>query len=61
MKASSGYVNDYLNDTIFYGLYELQQEGVIDEVVDSTPIISLYKEYEERIPKQHLWGGMTTF
>lgn len=61
MKASSGYINDYLNDTIFYGLYELQQEGVIDEVIDSTPIISLYKEYEERIPKQHLWGGMTTF
>lgn len=60
-RASGGYINDYLNDTIFYGLYELQQEGVITEVVDSTPIISLYKEYKERIPKQNLWGGMTTF
>lgn len=61
MKASSGYINDYLNDTIFYGLYELQQDGIIDEVVDSTQIISLYDEFKEQIPKQNLWGGMTTF
>lgn len=60
-KASGGYINDYLNDTIFYGLYELQQEGIIEEVVDSTPIISLYKSYQEQIPTQNLWGGMTTF
>jgi len=32
-----------------------------DDVVDSTQIISLYKEYEGRIHPQHLWGGMTTF
>lgn len=60
-RASGGYINDYLNDTIFYGLYELQQKGIINEVVDSTPIISLYKEWETKISKQHLWGGMTTF
>lgn len=60
-KISGGFINDYLNDTIFYGLYELQQEGIISEIIDSTPIISLYKEYKNVIPKQNLWGGMTTF
>ena len=56
---SSGYVNDYLNDLTFFGFYELWKDGVIDEIVDSTPIVSLYKEYESKIQKQYLWGGMT--
>jgi hypothetical protein len=30
-------------------------------VVDSTQIVSLYKEYEGRINQRNLWGGMTAF
>jgi hypothetical protein len=56
-NASGGFINDYQNDLVFHGLREL----LSDNVVDSTQIISLYKEYENKIPKQHLWGGMTTF
>lgn len=56
-KASGGFINDYQNDLIFYGLRELFG----DNVTDSTQIISLYKEYERKIYPQHLWGGMTTF
>lgn len=56
-KSSGGFINDYQNDLIFYGLRELFE----DNVVDSTQIISLYKEYEGKIHPQHLWGGMTTF
>jgi len=56
-KASGGFISDYQNDLVFYGLRELFG----DDVVDSTQIISLYKEYENKINPQHLWGGMTTF
>lgn len=56
-RASGGFINDYQNDLVFYGLRELFG----DDVVDSTQIISLYKEYENQIHPQHLWGGMTTF
>jgi hypothetical protein len=56
-RASGGFINDYQNDLVFYGLRELFG----DDVVDSTQIVSLYKEYEGKIPSQHLWGGMTTF
>ena len=56
-RASGGFISDYQNDLVFYGLRELFG----DDVVDSTQIVSLYKEYEGRIPQQHLWGGMTTF
>lgn len=56
-KASGGFISDYQNDLVFYGLRELFG----DSVVDSTQIISLYKEYESKIHPQHLWGGMTTF
>jgi len=59
--ASGGFISDYLNDLTFYGFYELYKEGIITEIVDSTPIIHLYKENESKIPKQHLWGGMTSF
>jgi hypothetical protein len=54
---SGGFVSDYLNDLTFYGLRELYG----DDVVDSTQIISLYKEYENRIHPSHIWGGMTAF
>jgi len=56
-QASGGFISDYQNDLVFHGLRELFG----DDVVDSTQIISLYKEYEGKIPSQHLWGGMTTF
>jgi hypothetical protein len=56
-RASGGFINDYQNDLVFYGLRELFG----DNVVDSTPIVSLYKECEDKISPRHLWGGMTTF
>lgn len=56
-QASGGFISDYQNDLVFYGLRELFG----DDVVDSTQIVSLYKEFEGKIPPQHLWGGMTTF
>ena len=52
-KISGGYINDYLNDLLFYGLYELEDI----KVTDSTPIIHLYKENKPNIPLQHLWGN----
>ncbi len=54
---SGGFVSDYLNDLTFYGLRELYG----DDVTDSTPIISLYKENKSRIHPSHIWGGMTAF
>ena len=36
-KASGGFINDYQNDLLFFGLRELFG----DKVVDSTPILSL--------------------
>ena len=56
-KASGGFINDYQNDLLFYGLRELFG----DDVVDSTQIPTLYKEYEGKIDKKYLWGGMTSF
>jgi len=56
-KASGGFISDYQNDLVFYGLRELFG----DDVVDSTQIIHLYKEYKSRINSRNLWGGMTTF
>ena len=55
--ASGGFISDYLNDLTFFGLKELFG----DDVVDSTPIISLYKEYKNEIHPMYLWGGMTSF
>jgi hypothetical protein len=51
-QQSGGYLNDYLNDLLFYGFTEL--EGI--EIIDSTPIIHLYKENKYKIHPQHLWG-----
>jgi len=57
LQASGGFINDYLNDLLFYGLTEIKNI----EVVDSTPIIHLYKENQSLIPTQHLWGkGFTS-
>ena len=55
--CNGGYVSNYMNDLLFYGLYEI----LGSEVVDSTPIISLYKEYENTVSRDHLWGGFTSF
>jgi len=57
LVASGGFINDYQNDLLFFGLKEI----LGDDVVDSTPIASLYREMEGQIPRQHLWGGMTAF
>jgi hypothetical protein len=54
---AGGFINDYQNDLLFYGLRELYG----DDVVDSTQILSLYKEYEGRINPQVMWGKMTSF
>ena len=51
-KASGGFINDYMNDLLFYGLYEMYG----NDVVASTPIIHLYKENKQKIPEQVLWG-----
>lgn len=56
-KHSGGFINDFLNDLLFYGLYE----NLGTDVVDSTQIVSLYKEFEPKIPKQCLWGKFTAF
>lgn len=56
-RINGGFVNDYQNDLLFYGLRELYG----DDVVDSTQIVSLYKEWENRIHPQNMWGGMTAF
>ena len=55
--ASGGFINDYQNDLVFFGLREIFG----DDVIDSTQIVSLYKEFENRINPRNLWGGMTTF
>jgi len=56
-NASGGYINDYMNDILFYGLYELDNV----DVVDSTPIIHLYKKNKNIIPVENLWGrGFST-
>jgi hypothetical protein len=57
IARSGGIINDYQNDLVFYGLRELFG----DSVVDSTQIISLYKEFENKIEGKYLWGKMTTF
>jgi hypothetical protein len=54
---SGGFINDYMNDLLFYGLTELKEISVID----STPIIHLYKENQNKIPQSILWGkGFTS-
>jgi hypothetical protein len=56
-KASGGYINDYMNDVLFHGFYSLENI----EIIDSTPIIHLYKENQNKIPPQVLWGkGFST-
>ena len=56
-KISGGFLNDYLNDLLFYGFTELDEI----EATDSTPIIHLYKENQDKIPTHHLWGkGFTS-
>lgn len=49
-QASGGFINDFVNDATFFGLRELFG----NDVVDSTKIISLYKEYEGKIDPRHL-------
>lgn len=56
-KASGGYISDYLNDLVFYGLYELFGT----DVIDSTPIISLYSANKASVNESTLWGRFTSF
>ena len=54
---AGGFLNDYLNDLLFFGLTEIKDV----EVIDSTPIIHLYKQYKDNIPNHLLWGkGFTS-
>lgn len=54
---SGGFINDYLNDLLFYGFYELDNV----EIVDSTPITHLYVENKPFINPNFLWGkGFTS-
>jgi hypothetical protein len=56
-RQSGGFLNDYLNDLLFYGFTELDEI----EIVDSTPIIHLYKENQNKIHPRNLWGkGFTS-
>jgi hypothetical protein len=53
----AGFVNDYLNDLIFYGLTELDYT----EVVSTIPIAHLYTPFKESIEPKLLWGkGFTS-
>lgn len=56
IRKIGGFYNDYLNDLLFHGLYELQQEGVIKELVDCVKISHLYKDNEATFDKRTLWG-----
>lgn len=56
-KINGGYISDYLNDLVFYGLYEI----LGSDVIDSTAIISLYKNNQHLIDPSILWGGFSTF
>ena len=47
---SGGFISDYQNDLLFYGLTEIFG----NDVIDSTPVISLYKENKDIIPSQNL-------
>jgi hypothetical protein len=49
----AGFINDYLNDLLFYGLTELDDV----EVVSSTPIIHLYRPLQKHIDPKILWGN----
>lgn len=53
----AGCLNDYLRDTVFYGLHEL----LGDHVVSSTLLTPLYAPMREAVPVSQLWGrGFTT-
>lgn len=59
-SQTGGFINDYLNDLTFYGFYELWKDNVIEEIVDSTPIVHQYKSNQTQVNKQYIWGGMTS-
>lgn len=48
----AGFINDYLNDLLFYGFTELDNI----EITASTPIIHLYKPLSNQIDPKILWG-----
>jgi hypothetical protein len=53
----SGFINNYLNDLLYYGFTELETVNIIETI----PIICLYKEYQNIIEPYHLWGkGFTS-
>lgn len=57
IQLYGGYINDYMNDLLFHGLTQLPEVTV----VDSTPIIHLYKSNKNHINPNLLWGkGFTT-
>lgn len=58
---AGGFISDYMNDLLFYGLYELYKDGIITELVDSTPIVHLYEENKNNINHNLLWGKFNSF
>src|ERR1700753_859994 len=54
---NGGYISDYMKDLLFFGLYEV----LGPDVVDSTPIVSLYTECKSSVNKERLWGGFSSF
>ena len=55
MIRAGGFANDYLNDLLFHGLCSLSDV----EVIDSTPILHLYKSSQSNY-KYPLWGKAFT-
>jgi hypothetical protein len=52
-----GFVNDYLNDLLYYGFTELDTVNIVETI----PIICLYKQYKNLIDSTQLWGkGFTS-
>jgi len=55
--SHSGFINDYLNDILYYGFTELDNINIVETI----PIICLYKQYKDIIEPYHLWGkGFTS-
>lgn len=53
----SGFINDYLNDLLYHGFTELNTVNIVETI----PIICLYKQYKNLIEPSHLWGkGFTS-
>ena len=48
-----GFLNDYMSDVLFHGLYSLPDV----EVTDAFEISHLYKARKDVVPIEKIWGG----